>query len=39
MCPEIISVELCESESPLCMSTEGLPPMVESDEMGNLGWI
>ena len=36
--PEITIVDMLENIYPLCVSVEGLPPMEESDDLGNLGW-
>ena len=36
--PEVSTVDMLESASPLCASADLLPSMQESGDMGNLGW-
>jgi hypothetical protein len=36
--PETVIVAIFDLGCPLCASTGELPPMEESDDLGNLGW-
>ena len=36
--PEAVIVAMFDLACPLCASTGELPPMEESDDLGNLGW-
>ena len=36
--PVIVIVDMFEIACPLCASVDSLPPMEESDDLGNLGW-
>jgi hypothetical protein len=35
--PETVLIAVFDSMHPLCASTDVLPPMEESDDLGNLG--